>query len=89
MSNLLAAMAVSRLDVVDDLYTAWPVDVEGEDESVDTLSAAAVHWMQQISGQVPVVRAGRIVNEEPLRSIALELPGGRRGTLTWSGIRSR
>ena len=51
----------------------------GEDESVDTLSAAAVHWMQQISGQVPVVRAGRIVNEEPLRSIALELPGGRRG----------
>ena len=79
MSNLLAAMAVSRLDVVDDLYTAWPVDVEGEDESVDTLSAAAVHWMQQISGQVPVVRAGRIVNEEPLRSIALELPGGRRG----------
>lgn len=79
MSNLLAAMAVSRLDVVDDLYTAWPVDVEGEDESVDTLSAAAVHWMQQISGTVPVVRAGRIVNEEPLRSIALELPGGRRG----------
>ncbi|MCZ4567510.1 saccharopine dehydrogenase family protein [Rhodococcus erythropolis] len=79
MSNLLAAMAVSRLDVVDDLYTAWPVDVEGEDESVDTLSAAAVHWMQQISGMVPVVRAGRIVNEEPLRSIALELPGGRRG----------
>ncbi|MFD6514450.1 saccharopine dehydrogenase family protein [Rhodococcus sp. NPDC060176] len=79
MSNLLAAMAVSRLGVVDDLYTAWPVDVDGEDESVEAVSAAAVHWMQQISGKVPVVRAGRIVYEEPLRSIALQLPGGRRG----------
>lgn len=79
MSNLLAAIAVSRLDVIVDLYTAWPVDVDGEGASVGTVSAAAVHWMQQISGKVPVVRAGRIVTEAPLRSIALELPGGCRG----------
>lgn len=29
-SNLLAAMAVSRLDMVDDLYTAWPVSTWAE-----------------------------------------------------------
>lgn len=87
ISNLLAARAVARLDTVTDLYTAWPVDVpdSGTDES-DLRGpdgrpiAAAVHWMQQISGTVAVVRGGKVVQRPPLQPVTLTLPGGRKGT---------
>ncbi|MFJ9692447.1 saccharopine dehydrogenase family protein [Kitasatospora sp. NPDC101183] len=80
ISNLLAARAAARLDTLTDVYTAWPVDVGPHEGSPDGLSAAAVHWMQQIGGAVATVEAGRIVHRPPLRPVALRLPGGRRGT---------
>ncbi|GLP76624.1 hypothetical protein TUM20983_37340 [Mycobacterium antarcticum] len=95
ISNLLAARAVARLDEVADLYTAWPVDVgdggdvgddgnDGEPASVTgpdgRPSAAAVHWMEQISGVVPVVADGILAERAPLQPVALQLPGGRAGT---------
>ncbi|MEV4251239.1 saccharopine dehydrogenase NADP-binding domain-containing protein, partial [Streptosporangium canum] len=87
ISNLLAARAVARLDTVTDLYTAWPVDVPGSGaEETDLRSpdgrpvAAAVHWMQQISGTVAVVHGGEVVQRPPLQPVTLTLPGGRKGT---------
>ncbi|WKG02979.1 saccharopine dehydrogenase family protein [Mycolicibacterium sp. HK-90] len=90
VSNLLAAAAAAPLDSVRDVYTAWPVDVTGraggDEISRDQLigpdgspTAAAVHWMQQISGTITAVRAGTLTEQRPLRPVALELPGGRRG----------
>ncbi|WP_214318216.1 saccharopine dehydrogenase family protein [Nonomuraea sediminis] len=87
ISNLLAAKAVARLDTVTDLYTAWPVDVPGSGADDTSLSgpdgrpiAAAVHWMQQISGTVAVVHRGEVVQRPPLRPVTLTLPGSRKGT---------
>ncbi|MFE3024492.1 saccharopine dehydrogenase family protein [Nocardia tengchongensis] len=85
ISNLLAALAAAELDTVHDAYTAWPVDVPGagEDESLLTdgqPTAAAVHWMQQSSGTISAVAAGRLVSQRPLRPVELTLPGGRHGT---------
>ncbi|MBN3456373.1 saccharopine dehydrogenase family protein [Mycolicibacterium mageritense] len=88
VSNLLAATAVAPLDSVRDVYTAWPVDATGDvDDSRRQLigadgspTAAAVHWMQQSSGNIKAVRAGSLTEQRPLRPVALELPGGRRGT---------
>ncbi|GAA2631475.1 saccharopine dehydrogenase NADP-binding domain-containing protein [Actinomadura fulvescens] len=88
VSNLLAARAVRELDAVHDLYTAWPVDVPAAgDQDDDQLlgpdgrpSAAAVHWMEQISGTVAVVENGHLVHRPPLRPITLVLPEGRTGT---------
>lgn len=90
VSNLLAARAAARLDTLTDVYTAWPVDVGSTPDSSrpDTslrdpngaVSAAAVHWMQQISGTVATVEDGRLVRRPPLRPVALDLPGGHRGT---------
>lgn len=84
-SNLLAAGAVARLDTVTDLYTAWPVDVPGSGDTDLTGPdgrpvAAAVHWMQQISGTVAIVSGGEVVQRPPLQPVALDLPGGRKGT---------
>lgn len=91
VSNLLAATAAAPLDSVRDVYTAWPVDVtagaDGDEATRDQLigpdgtpTAAAVHWMQQSSGTITAVRAGVLTEQRPLRPVALELPGGRRGT---------
>ncbi|WP_433245280.1 saccharopine dehydrogenase family protein [Streptosporangium sp. CA-135522] len=90
VSNLLAARAVRGLDTVEDLYTAWPVDVSGtagkQNEEELPLgpdgrpSAATVHWMQQISGSVAIVQAGELVRRPPLLPVTLALPGGRAGT---------
>ncbi|MFE6922447.1 saccharopine dehydrogenase family protein [Nocardia sp. NPDC057663] len=85
VSNLLALTATRGLQRVEDLYTAWPVDVPesvatpdpaGPDSMAD---AAAVHWMQQISGTITVVRDGVLAEEAPLRAVTLDLPGRRRG----------
>ncbi|MFD9685028.1 saccharopine dehydrogenase family protein [Kitasatospora sp. NPDC059088] len=92
VSNLLAVRAAALLDTLTDLHTAWPVDVgpdsvTGPDSGDTPLlsrdgspAAAAVHWMQQISGTVAVVRGGRLTRRPPLEQIALDLPGGHRGT---------
>ncbi|MFI6600592.1 hypothetical protein ACIBHX_30475 [Nonomuraea sp. NPDC050536] len=70
-----------------DLYTAWPVDVPGSGAEDTGLTgpdgrpiAAAVHWMQQISGTVAVVHRCELVQRRPLQPVTLDLPGGRKGT---------
>ncbi|WP_440446536.1 saccharopine dehydrogenase family protein [Nocardia amamiensis] len=86
VSNLLAALAARAVDRIENVYTAWPVDVADELDTTEAVgaagepSAAAVHWMQQISGTITVVRGGRITQEAPLRPVPLALPGGRCGT---------
>ncbi|MDL4772312.1 saccharopine dehydrogenase family protein [Actinomadura xylanilytica] len=87
VSNLLAARAVRELDHVQDLYTAWPVDVSGsggdDEQLTDTggrPSAAAVHWMEQISGKVTVISGGQLVHRRPLLPVALSVSAGRSGT---------
>ncbi|MEN9504875.1 MAG: hypothetical protein RI958_801 [Actinomycetota bacterium] len=86
LSNLLAAIAVRHLDHVVDLFTAWPVDVDLDGKRLAAAasgevgtSAAAVHWMQQISGSVMTVRAGELVATTPLESISLDYPGRGHG----------
>ncbi|WP_030174266.1 saccharopine dehydrogenase family protein [Spirillospora albida] len=85
VSNLLAVRAARGLEAVHDVHTAWPVDVPpGPDEDLlgpdGRPGAAAVHWMQQISGEIAVVEDGRLVHRPPLRPVTLALPGGRTGT---------
>ncbi|MEO3976623.1 saccharopine dehydrogenase NADP-binding domain-containing protein [Streptomyces sp. CAU 1734] len=88
VSNLLAARAAGRLDHLQDLYTAWPVDVSsdrsrGDEQLVDPdgrPSAAAVHWMEQISGKAAVVSEGRLVHRRPLLPVTLTVAEGRSGT---------
>ncbi|MUM15916.1 saccharopine dehydrogenase [Mycobacterium sp. CBMA271] len=90
ISNMLATVAAARLDSVQDVYTAWPVDVgnDGEDAGGEAQllgpdghpTAAAVHWMEQASGMITAVSAGRLAEQRPLNPVVLKLPGGRGGT---------
>ncbi|SUA44887.1 Saccharopine dehydrogenase [Nocardia africana] len=99
ISNLLAAVAAAELDSVRDAYTAWPVDVDGADDTTrddgqplgsgSLPSAAAVHWMQQSSGTIKSVIAGRLSEQRPLRPVSLQLPGDDEEPPTPSGTRNR
>jgi lysine 6-dehydrogenase len=88
-SNLLALLAACELDEIDDVFTVWPVDVGNDDEEdvADALtpgdgapSAAAVHWMQQISGTIRVFADGQFVDVAPLQPIPMTFPGIGSGT---------
>ncbi|WP_031170177.1 saccharopine dehydrogenase family protein [Streptosporangium roseum] len=84
-SNMLAALAVRELESVDDLFTAWPVDVPfvGDDPAENTtadVSAATVHWMQQLSGTIRTWSAGAPAVRPPLEAVTLDYPGLGKGT---------
>ncbi len=89
LSNLMARMACDRLERVDDVYTAWPVDagvgesagaLDAAEEVGDEGSAALMHWMQQISGRIEVVESGALVSRQPVHPVTLDFPGLGSGT---------
>lgn len=87
VSNLLALLATRDMDRVEDVFTAWPVDVDGDSEddvAVDPGSApgaATVHWVLQLSGSIKTVEHGHVVDSLPLQAIKLVAPGYGRGTV--------
>ena len=88
ISNILARVICDRLDRVDDLYTVWPVDAGDERgdaiqvvvEENQGASAAIVHWMQQISGEIEVVKEGQLVAQRPMLPVTLNYPNVGEGT---------
>lgn len=83
LSNLMARRAADRLDEVEDCYTAWPLDLPGPGESDSAIgdaanepvSAAVIHLMEQISGEIDVVEGGQLVSAKPLQTVDLDYPG--------------
>jgi len=88
ISNILARVVCDRLDRVDDLYTVWPVDAGDERgdaiqvavEENQGASAAIVHWMQQISGEIEVIKEGQLVAQRPMLPVTLNYPNVGEGT---------
>ena len=88
ISNILARVVCDHLDHVDDLYTVWPVDAGDERgdaiqivvEENQGASAAIVHWMQQISGEIEVVKEGNRVAQRPMLPVTLNYPNAGEGT---------
>lgn len=72
-SNLLAMLAVEGLDEVEDLYTCWGVDLDDEDRS-HPVSAATIHWIHQLAGDIRIADGGRLTDTQPLEGIALDYP---------------
>ncbi len=91
VSNLLAAHAAKRLDSVKDIYTAWPIGdsltaitetVRHGEESEQTeiaVSAAIIHWMQQISGEIEIWETGEQITRKPLNAVELDYPEFGKG----------
>ncbi|WP_319455191.1 MULTISPECIES: saccharopine dehydrogenase family protein [unclassified Mycobacterium] len=74
LSNLLAVIAGRELERVDEVHTGWSINGVNTD-STDTVGAAVVHGMQQISGTIPVTRNGIVTTRPALEKIVLQYPG--------------
>ncbi|WP_379552465.1 saccharopine dehydrogenase family protein [Qipengyuania sp. DGS5-3] len=90
LTNLLARIAVERLETTTSLVTTWDLQMtvtvdDGFAAPWDAAQtpAAIVHWMHCCSGDVPVTQNGRTVVVRPLEPTALHFLGGRSVT-GWS-----
>ena len=75
VSNLLARMAVEELDQTHALVTGWDLSLATPERIGPEPSAATVHGLHQLSGQVRVWRGGKVREEPPLKSLDIDIPG--------------
>jgi lysine 6-dehydrogenase len=81
-SNLLAATALSQLKTPKELYTFWGTGgpIDSSDDEMDIIdeqggpSAATIHWMEQLTGSVPVLENGRLTPKTPLTEVIIDYP---------------
>jgi saccharopine dehydrogenase-like NADP-dependent oxidoreductase len=76
VSNLLAVVAARELDAVDSIYTCWNVAAAQPDSNhAGSTSAALVHGIRQISGEIPVIHGGQLVRRPALERLSIDYPG--------------
>lgn len=83
VTNLLAMKAYNQLDSVDRLTTVWNVDGETAAAELtkkkDKAAAAYVHWLEQLTGKIPVYEHGKPSFKTPMEPVTVEYPGrGKR-----------
>ena len=83
ITNMLAMKAIASLDEVDEVLTGWSIDGSSEDAQVTQssrphsagASAAVVHWVQQLTGSIRVLRDGGFQDVKPLEQREINYPG--------------
>ncbi len=83
ITNMLALKAYRELDRVDRLTTCWNVDGKTAEAEFSydhpRASAAYVHWMQQLTGDILVYKHGARTNVKPMTPLPIHYPGrGKR-----------
>lgn len=77
VANLLAGQAIRQVGAPHRVVTTWgSASLAKEEAQADTdLGAALDHWLEQITGSIPVFAAGRVTAGRPLSEIELHVPG--------------
>ncbi len=76
VANLLAGMAIRNADAPHRVVTTWGSTSLAKEASSDAdLGAAIDHWVEQITGSIPVFVSGRIATGTPLAEVMLHVPG--------------
>ncbi|MFB7877585.1 saccharopine dehydrogenase family protein [Nocardia sp. NPDC056064] len=75
VANLLAVRAGAELDRVDSLVTGWNIHSAHTEPTTTGPTAAVVHGMRQISGDIPVTRDGARTERPALERFRLDYPG--------------
>lgn len=83
VTNLLAVKAYRELDSVERLTTVWNVDGDTAaaemGQKKDKAAAAYVHWLEQLSGTIPVYERGAPASRKPMEPVTVHYPGrGKR-----------
>ncbi|MBA59320.1 MAG: saccharopine dehydrogenase [Gammaproteobacteria bacterium] len=85
LTNILALIAMSRLDSVHRIYTGWDMNAASpEEQSSQTgANAAMVHAVEQMIGEVKIYRDNRFEMVRPLEKILTGYPGVEN---SWANI---
>ncbi|MDF3831595.1 saccharopine dehydrogenase NADP-binding domain-containing protein [Cupriavidus basilensis] len=77
VANLLASTAIRQVGAPHRVVTTWGSTSRAkEEENADSeMGAALEHWVEQLTGRIPVFRAGEIAFGSPLAEIRLDVPG--------------
>lgn len=78
ISNLLAVKAVDGLDAIDTLITGWGTGGrpdDPDDHHPEGATAAVEHWVEQLTGPIPIHDGGQRVQGAPLKPVPVRLPG--------------
>jgi len=85
ISNLLAVKAINAIGRAERVVTTWgSSSAANENETADAEMGIAVdHWVEQLTGTIPVHQDGRIQHVRPLKTVDLFVPSiGRRTAYT-------
>lgn len=84
ITNVLSSKVSRIFTRMTELHAAWNIEESGDGrEDVLEYSAAIVHWMRQISGNIIECRAGKLEEVKPLEPVDLYYPGrGKRKVWT-------
>ncbi|MFD3707470.1 saccharopine dehydrogenase family protein [Nocardia sp. NPDC058658] len=75
IANLLAVLAGRELDRVDSVITGWNIHSAHTEPAGPGATAAVVHGMAQIAGDIPVVRDGVRTQRPALERMRVDYPG--------------
>lgn len=77
ISNLLAVMAIDGLQQIDTLLTGWGTGGHRDDDGQHPAGATAAieHWVEQLTGPIPIQDGGEQVQGRPLEPVPVRLPG--------------
>jgi saccharopine dehydrogenase-like NADP-dependent oxidoreductase len=75
LTNLLGVKAISELDSAEEIYTCWDMDSAKPETIGREPSAALVHAIHQLTGNIRVFQDGNYVDERPLKQIKPDYPG--------------
>jgi saccharopine dehydrogenase-like NADP-dependent oxidoreductase len=83
VTNLLALKAYRELDSVERLTTVWNVDgataAAEMGQKKEKAAAAYVHWLEQLTGTIPVYQHGAPTTRKPMEPVTVHYPGrGKR-----------
>jgi saccharopine dehydrogenase-like NADP-dependent oxidoreductase len=74
ISNMLAKLAIDKLDTVRELYTGWNMDFAKPEEGLAPPSAATVHGIHQLTGKIQVVEDGQVKHIDALQKNRIFYP---------------
>ncbi len=75
ISNMLAVSAINELNEVGEIFTGWDLDAATPEKIGTQPSAATIHGIHQLSGEIKIFSGGEFINTKPLKKIKINYPG--------------
>jgi saccharopine dehydrogenase-like NADP-dependent oxidoreductase len=84
ISNMLAVTAMKKLNDVEEILTGWDLDAAVPEKIGPRPSAATIHGIHQLTGNICIFDNHTFVNQPPVRKVNTRYPGIDRDAIAWT-----